>query len=405
MRKVTVVAILTFMLLAGCKDGSLLPPRREIDELNIIRVIAVDKCKDPDLIKVTVTSKKEGQAGGGGGGGDSGGSSEQIIVLSLEDKTVLSAVKQFHTYINKQVFWGHTDFYLIGEEAAKEDIVRYLDFLSRDHDFRLDSTVYITSGNAGDFLERSNVPGYFLADYLKSLSNKISLTSTSSKMKILQLMGELDENKTFGIAIPMIKLIGEKARTKGGQNRLLEDIDVDGYGVVKDFKLVDFVHKPDSRGYNFISNNINSGVIQIKDQEGKNIGMDIVGGETKISSKVEAGHLARVEISTKLETNIDEVQTRENILKEDTLHYLEQQESNVIKEEMMKCIQLAQDRNADFLGIGRAVNFKHPILWDKIKDQWNEIFPKLEITVKVESHINRTYDIKEPNGYKAGEKR
>lgn len=397
------VLVLIIILLTGCTDGSFLPPRKEIGDLNIIDAIAVDKCEEPDKIKVTVTSKK--QISGGGDSSEGGGSGEQIIVLSAQDRTILSAMRQFQTYTNNQTFWGHTNFYLIGENAAKDDITKYLDFLCRDHDFRLDSSIYITLGQAGDMFEKSNIPGFFLPDYLKGLSDKASLISETCKLRILDLMSELDENEIFGIAVPAIYLTEDIIRIKGAENQLEKDVGISGYAILKDFKLIDFLDIPNSRSYSFVTNKIKTGVIELKDQEEKNIGMDILGAKTKIVPIVKEGHLLRIDIKTKKETNINEVQTRRNIFQDETLCFLEQQQSEIIKKGIEECVQKAKDLNADFLGIGKAVKYRHPVLWSRMEYEWNEIFPQLDVSVTVESHINRTYDIRESNGYKDGEKR
>ncbi len=400
-KKITVIMLL-ILLLTGCSDGQPFPLRKEIDELNLIRVIAVDKSEVPNHIKVTVTSQKAAGGGGQSGTGEAGGGNEQVIVLSAMEKTVQAAVRHFQTYTNKHVFWGHSSYYLIGEDAAKEDIVKYLDFFARDHDLRPNSEVYIIYGQAGDILEKSNLPGFFIADFLESLSENTEYLATSGSLQVLQLMIELDENRIFGIAVPMLSLDGELTKAKGTQHPLTKGVRVEGYAVIKDFKLVGYMNQSDSRGYNFIKNEGYKASIDITDRDGENVGMEIMRVRTKIIPREENGQLVGVRIISRIEANIDEVHTKRDIFKEDSLKYLEQQQSEVVKKEMESSVKLAQKLNADFLGIGKAVHQKHPVLWERMKDRWNELFQELDIEIEVESHINRTYDIREPNGYRAG---
>ena len=403
MKKKITVTMLSILLLTGCRDGQFLPMREEIDELNLIRVIAVDKSEVHNQIKVTVTSQKAaGDSGGQSGEGEASSGNEQVIVLSSMEKTVQAAIRHFQTYTNKHVFWGHSNFYLIGEDAAKEDIVKYLDFFARDHNLRPNSEVYIIYGQAGDILERSNLPGFFIADFLESLKENKKYLATSGSMEVLQLMVDLDENRIFGIAVPTLSLDGELTKAKGTQHPLTKGVRVEGYAVIKDFKLVGYINQSDSRGYNLIKNEGYKAAFDITDQEGEDVGMEIMGVQTKIIPRVENGQLVGVRIISRIEANIDEVHTKRDIFKEDSLKYLEHQQSEVIKKEMENIVKLAKKLNADFLGIGKAVHQKHPVLWERMKDQWNELFQELDIEIKVESHINRTYDIREPNGYRAG---
>lgn len=169
--------------------------------------------------------------------------------------------------------------------------------------------------------------------------------------------------------------------------------------IIKDLKLIDFIHRPISRGYNFIHNKVISGTIDVSDPKGNTVSMEILGSETSIVPKIEGNRLVGVNIKTRFETNINEIHSTENIFKQDTLRFLEQQQSNEIKSEMEKCVEFAKEHKTDFIGIGKKVNLKHPIIWEGLKDQWPLIFANLPVAIEVESKINRTYNIREPNGY------
>lgn len=402
MKKTLCITVLLILLLTGCKDGLPLPPQTEIDDIDLIKVIALDRCDDTRMVKVTVTFQKATAVNSGQEGGARG--NEQVIVLSALNETVQAAIRQFQTYTSNKVFWGHTEFYLIGEEAAKEDIVRYLDFFARDHDFRPNCHVFVTIGIAGDILEKSNLPGFFISEYLESLTENTKLLSKSGSLQMLELIRELDENTTFGLTIPAISLDGELLKSKGTEFPLNKAVLVEGYAIIKDFKLVGFISQSDSRGYNIIKNIAERGMIGITDQSGKNIGVEIIGVSSKTIPVIENGQVTGIRIKTWLETNVDEVHSRKDIFTEDSLAYLEQQQAEVIKKEMETCVKLAKDLESDFLGIGKAVQLKHPIVWNRIKDHWDEIFRELDVKFEIESHINRTYDIREPNGYRAGER-
>jgi len=402
-KRIIIAALIVPLILTGCeKDSRFLPQRVEISDLNLVRVMTVDKSTDGNVL-VTITSKKEGESEGTSGGEGGQVSTEQVIVLSAEGPTVESSVRQFQTFINKRVFWGHCSFFLIGEEAARDDIVRYMDFFVRHHALRMDSIVYVTKGKANEFLEKSNMPGFFIADYLKSLQKDISLVSYSDSMEISDIIDELDENDTFGIAIPALSLEEGTVRAKGLEKGLEKAVKQEGYAIIKDFKLVGFFDPPDSRGYNAINNTLISGFINAKDRSGMSVGLEIIKSVTRIKPVVENGQLKEVRIINHLETNIDEVQSKEDIFQEESIEFLEKQQAEIIKEEMEKCVRLAKETNADFIGVGKEVHLKHPVLWNRIKNQWNEIFPELDIKVEVKTHVNRTYDIREPTGYKGGE--
>lgn len=405
MRKLIFLIVACTVFFTGCKDGSILPKRNEIQRLEMLRVIGLDKSEDSGLLKVTVTSKREE-----GGGGNSGGNGEEkpkqkAIVLTSEGKTMFSAERKFQTYTDKEIFFGHVDYYLFGEDAAKEDFTKYIDFFTRDHEMRLDSLVFIVRGEATQLIKKSSTSDYFIADRLEAISKNAGLLSLSGEMRMLKIMGELDQNDIFAFAIPSIKLIQRKEDISGIERQPKEDLEIDGYGIIKDFKLIGFLNRAIARGYNFIQNKIAAGTIDLIDKTGNSVAMEIMGNSTKIIPRVENAKVTGITIKSVFETNIDEVHSREDIFTEDILHYLEQQQSEQIIKDMEKCVEYAKENKADFLGIGKAVNLRHPIIWERIKDQWPAIFKDIPIMIKVESKINRTYDIQEPNGYRAGGKR
>jgi spore germination protein KC len=134
MKKLFTVIILLFSLsnLTGCKAG-FLPQRREISDLQLVQVIGADKSVDnPDSSMLTIASKKLTDGGGqdstGSGGEGRSSKGEKAQVLTSEGKTIFDAARNIQTHSDKTIFWGHTDYYLIGEEAAKESINKYIDF-------------------------------------------------------------------------------------------------------------------------------------------------------------------------------------------------------------------------------------------------------------------------------------
>lgn len=409
MRRIIIPAVMIILFSTGCKDGTLLPKGIEITDLEMVRIIALDRGKAPDAVKVSIMAR--GQEGGnaesgGDGKGEGQRSKLEAIILTAEGKSVLDTVRNFQTYTDKQMFLGHIDFYLIGEEAARENLSKYVDFISRDDEVRLNSTIFIVEGPAGKILEISNASDYFLPERLKNLSQNISLLSISSKMKLLDLIGRLDENGTFGIAVPCIRQTVFEKQQENGEIGLKNEFTLDGYAIIKDLKLVGFIHCPVSRGYNFICNKVFSGTIDLSDPEGNTVTTEILGSRTSIVPRIKGNRLVGVDIRTQFETNIDEVHSTEDIFREDTLRFLERQQSDRIKDEMEKCVEAAKEYKTDFIGIGEKVNLRHPILWKGLKEQWPLIFADLPVTVEVESRIDRSYNIREPNGYtKEGGKR
>lgn len=379
-----------------------LPSRREIDEMELVRVVGIDKSPtDPEMIQLSVASKEQSTAGSRGGEASSG-KPKSFLFLS-EGTTAFDAARTIQTHTDKKFFWGHVDFVLIGEDAAREDMGKYLDFFSRDGELRLDTRVFLVKGtSARELLEKVSGSEVFVADQLKSLEKNVELLSVSEPMELIELMEELDKGHSAGV-VPSLFLTEHPGEHKGSSEGKTQNIELDGYAVIKDFNLVDFIESPYSRGYNFIKNKAHSMAIEIEDPAGKAIALELINSRTRIIPEFEGGQLKKVVFETIFSSNIDEVHSRADIFNEETLTWLEERQSQKIKEEMEYVIALAQKNKADFLDLGHVINMKHPYKWHAIEEQWNKIFPDLKMDVKVKSKIMRTYDIKEPIGYKGGQ--
>ena len=394
-RKLIIFTIVLTISLSGCGKG-ILPNRMEISDLMMISAAGVDKDpNDPNNICVTIISKKNSDGQNGKSAGGEG--SAKSVILSNEAETFNKAIHDFQTSSDKQMFWGHVEYYLFGEEAAKDGIAKYLDFLARDHEIRGNARIYVIEGTtAKEFIEKSSTGEYFMPDRLKAIGENSRQVAGSQELELFQFMQWLN-NKYSCAAVPSLNLKPKTKEKKEGEESAM-DIDLGGYSIFKDLKLVSTIDKQMTRGENFLLNRVITGVIQVKDPEGNMVGLEIIDTNTKIKPKFEKGELKQINIKVKLSSNIGEVHSTSSIFTKDIINFMTNEQSKVIKDEIEKVISRAKENNTDFINIANVIETKHPVKWVKYKDRWDQIFPELPIIVDVESKINRTYDIREPNG-------
>lgn len=410
MKKVLIIAVvfIIFLNLAGCAGSNILPNRREIEDLELVRAIGVDKSPtDPEKIMLTMTSKKPKESGaaesGGGGGGGTSNTKKNARVLTSEAVTIINAGRQFQTYTDMQIFWGHTKFFIIGEEAARENIIKFIDAFTRDNDARLNSKIFVVKGGtAKEVLEQSNTGDFFVPDRLESMGHNTGFLSISGEVQVMDVMRQLDKHCSTAY-IPTL-FLSERKSKEDTPRMPLKDMELEGFSIFKNFKLVGFTNRNESRGFNFIRNKVTSGIIEVKDPVGQTAALEIINSETSITPQFEGDTLNGILVKTRLASNVNEIHSTFDIFKDPILDNLSMQQSNIIKSDIEGAINIAQKYNTDYLGISDIVYHKHPIKWLSLKDKWDTIFPDLKFTVQVESKINRTYNIREPNGSKAGEK-
>lgn len=391
--KAFVVAAVLTALLSGCTN--LFPERTEIDDLLIIDVIGLDKdAENPDKICMTVLSKKKAETPGGESGA---AQSSKNIILSSNAATSIQAARNFQTSLDKKVFWGHVEYYLIGEAAAREGINKYIDLLTRDHEMRGNSKIHIVEGtSAKEFIEKSGTGEYYLLDRLDAIGKNAELITGASEVELVEFMLWLNSEYMCAV-LPTIKLKPREGGKKEGTEPPM-DIDLGGYAVFKDLKLVSILDRRMTRGKNFLLNKVKSGIIEVKDPDGNVVGLEIIEGGASIKPVFEKDELKEVKVSAELTSNIDEVHSTSLFFEKDVLKHLSEEQSKIIKGEIEGAIAYAKENNTDFVDIANVIETKHPIKWLKYKDRWDEVFPNLQVNVEVVSKINRTYDIREPSG-------
>ena len=437
-RYLQIILVGFFILsLCGCDGGGFFPQSREISDIVIIRIFAVDKL-DNGNVRVTVSGKSDSASSSSG---EEGKSSEQkqAFLLSCEDKTVSAATRGLQEYSDKALFWGHVDVCLIGEDAAKENIREYMDFVSRDSKFRLNANIFVTRGQAFDFLVEANTDQYYLPDYITNIAASMTTISQNFELRVLGLLTTLENSYVSSSVVPTLATGDQKddqesldqaqedqqpqenplesdgegqseqedsdetqKDTQGQEKKLKQSnaltrpiVRIDAYAIINEWQLVGFIEKEQMRGYNFIANKIESPIVQLYEPSGKYAALEITGGSSKIVPKIENGDVTGATIDLKTYANIDEVKSPEFELIEGTIHFMEEGLIEEITAEIEAVIALAKHYRTDFLGISNAIMHKHPKLWDQIKDNYDELFQNLDITVQANANINRTYDIRD----------
>lgn len=395
MRKASIPVLgLLIMFLFGC-SSQIKPLSIEINKLNLLSAVGIDKgLKDPNNIRITVISKKKTDEKSGK---STTKKDSTASIYSNEAPTLLESQRVFQTFSDKLMYWGHIEYFLISEEAAKDGIAKYIDFFTRDFAFRESAKIYIIKGStAEEFIRQSSTGDYFMPDRLKTIGDNCNFFSGCQDLTILEFMQWL--NNKYSSAIAPVLYLKSKENLIADETKPMQEIRTYGYAIFKNLKLVTTIDEIKARGEDFLLNTIISRAIKVKDSSGNMVGLDLLESKTKITPVFNKGIIKEIKVKVKLSSNIDEVHSTSLKINRETVDYLSNEQSLVVKNEIESVIKTAQEYNCDFVDMANVFSTYHPILWRRHKDKWEEIFPNLLISVEVESKINRSYNIREPNG-------
>ncbi|UPG65796.1 Ger(x)C family spore germination protein [Metabacillus endolithicus] len=191
-----------------------------------------------------------------------------------------------------------------------------------------------------------------------------------------------------------IEIIGDPKSGHTQQN--LETIDPTAYlkysglAVIKNDKMVGWLNQEESKGYNFIMDNVKNTVSDVTcPKEGK-FNFEIIRSKTEVKAMLE-NETPKIEISIKSEGNVGEVKCDIDLTKQQTITELEK----AIEKDFINLVETAikkvkEDYSTDIFGFGDAVHRADAKAWKTLKSDWNEKhFSDLEVSVKADVKIRR----------------
>jgi spore germination protein KC len=384
-RKLSLLLLFILLLLpvVGCWS------RRELNDLAIVVGMGIDK-KD-NIYKVSIQIVNPEQLVGTKAIGDR----PPVTVFESSAVSVSEALRDVITKISRKPYFSHLRLLTIGENLAREGIGQTLDFVSRNQEFRSDfAIVIIKGGEAKDAL-------LVLTPLEKIPANKLFLSLQKSQDEwaptrltaIDELINDLIiEGKQPVVAGAMD--IGSKQAPD--TNKIIQHIEPTnvvkfvGLSVFKGDKLIGWLNKEDSKGYNYILNHVHQTVGHIDCPRGGTLSLESLRTNAKIKATVIRG-TPRIHVDLEGESNIVEVNCHIDLTKPENIREIEEISSQTLKERMEGVIHKVQRKyKSDIFGFGEAIYRAHPNVWSKLSKDWDDHFANLEVDVSVAIKVRRS---------------
>lgn len=373
-------------LLTGCWS------RKELNEIAIVTALGIDKSEDGYIISVQIINPGEIA------GKTSTGRTE-VVRFTANAGTVFEALRELTTDVPRKLYLAHLREVVIGEPLAKEGIGKVLDFLSRDHELRTDFYLTVAKGSpASEILNVQTALEKIPANKLFSaLENSEKNWARTKTVKLDELIDSIVSNGKEPV-ITGIYVYGD--HEAGGDFTNVQNVSpniglrINQLAVFKKDKLIGWLNEDASKGFNYITDNIKSTVVNVPCQNGK-VSIETVRSKTSVEGKIENGK-PKIHITINSEGNIGEVQCEIDLSNQESLHKLEEEYQNNIKDKVEEAILNVQEEyHSDIFGFGEVFHRSDPKAWKRYEQNWDEEFSNLEFTVQVEGKIRRLGTITE----------
>ncbi|WP_339245763.1 Ger(x)C family spore germination protein [Paenibacillus sp. FSL R10-2796] len=375
------VLILMQIFVTGCWS------RRELNDLAIAVGIGIDKIGDQYQVSAQVVLPSQIA-------GSKGGSPQAPVNLyKATGNTVYEALRKITTVSPRKIYISHLRILVLGEDLAKEGINDVLDFMSRDTDTRNDYFIVVAKdAKAEDALKiltsLEKIPAVRLFSSLESSEKNWAPTSTVTLGTLITELVSKGKNPVLtGVVIEGSVDVGETPNNVETVDSPTE-LKYSGLAVFKEDKLIGWLNPEESKVYNYLTNKVESTVFYIQCPEGKKVSLDVFEARSKMKGSI---HNEKPEISIEqhIESDIGEVQCRNLELTDTkTITELEQIANKKVQNLFKTTIKKVQNEyKSDIFGFGEIIHRSNPQAWKKLRNNWDETFVNLPISVKMDIKI------------------
>jgi spore germination protein KC len=365
--------ISSLLFLVGCWD------RTEINDIGIITATALDYANEEELeltVEIVIPEAmsaaiKEGSNGGG----------RSTFVESAKGVTLADARSKLQSKIARTLFWGHNEATVIGKRLAEQGIREHIDFFARMPETRLRNVVYVSEDEAKEVI--SSLP--HLEDTAAETLRELSEFKSGLNINMKDLFQML-KSETGQTVLPLIRVEASNGQGKVKDKRQLN---MNGAALFKGDKLIGTLDQGETRGLLWVRNEIKEATVtlDVKDGEGK-ISMEMIRSSTELEPRIENG---RWKMKLKIVTVDDIIQNTSTLDLRNPMfiQQIRQQAKKDIENRVAGTILVAQEKKLDVLRFGESFRRKYPKEWQQAKDNWEEIFPNIEVDYDITVRILR----------------
>lgn len=359
-RKLSIFLLLIF--LSGCWG------KIELPEVSIVSGISIDKKASGEFEVTTQTILPLAVKGHKPKG---------FITRSSSGLTIFEAIRNFIFEMGRKQLWEHVDALIISSETAQNNLLTVTDFFNRDHEPRPTILCLISKGQAKDILEiESDIYPIPTIAISKAIESQEAL-SQAPNIELKDLMRLISDPYQD----PYLPIIHKKE----------DNFVILGTAIFKRDKMIGEITPKETRSMLRVLGEVKGGLqvinlAQEDEEQPQYASIEIKKSQAKIEAKVEENK-PKIKIMIKEKGVIGDInqplELNQNSLKEIETIY-----AQTIKEEIEQMIDKIQKQyKSNVLNFTGAVRRADKQYWKNYKEQWEEIYPILEVEIDVETEI------------------
>ena len=379
-KKILMLLLVCLLLLnTGCWD------KQDIEERALVLGIAFDKPPEEELARqrenasepehfsprysITYIHPLASTVVGKGAGEDTFSS------MTITTRSPKEAEREMNTRIDLQLFFGHTDLILFGEDVLKNEeyMKEMMDYLHRNQNINWDAKVAVVQGRAKDVFEMKPTGANLLVPYVVGIMENRRVSSRVSHVTLTQMLTELGQRGT--VVLPKINL---------GK----DEVKVEGAAIIQNFKFRGYFTGQEARSLMFLKGTLQGGGIVTK-YEDTLISYTI--GNSKLEKKLKTTEDGlQMIFKLRTEGQLDEGTYNLDLMDDKLIKTMEKSVAEEITKDAMETIKkLQREYKADVIRVGSYIQKFHPKIWKQVEKDWEEVFSSMDIQVQTDARIRR----------------
>ncbi|RKD22032.1 germination protein, Ger(x)C family [Caminicella sporogenes DSM 14501] len=377
-KRIFIVVFIVVFLLTGCWDAI------EIDERAFITAIGWDKYKGDkeeqdkgyksvkNRYVMTVTYPNVSVIAGKGEGDPS-------YIISTICSTPSDGKQQANIRNNKNFYINHAKVVLVGKELAEDEKLmrEIIDVFQRS--VYINRKIYFcyTPGKAKDILMMDTKKNMDIGLFIEELMEKEMISSRRARADFNKMVIDLKESNAA--MIPQI------IASKGGELKVL------GTAVLKGNKVVGTLNGIETRDILILK-----GRAKVVDYDIKVGDLVIIIEQMSINSKMKVHENSEGKIIINFDIRAEGIVLQHDFKYAGRLmdaHYIEkinkEAEKQIVEELKRTFKRVQKEYKVDLFKAGEYLRKHEPKTWDKVKDNWEEVYANAQVNINFDMNIRR----------------
>ncbi|MFZ5627267.1 MAG: Ger(x)C family spore germination protein [Bacillota bacterium] len=319
--------------------------------------------------------------------------------ISSGGETTFEAIRHLIMATGAKLFFSHMQVLIIGEEAARDGIEKYIDIFSSDQEFRATPYVLVARGRAQQVLHDAPPYAPLPATFLKDQVEKVAFgTSATIKMKMGDFFAALASQ---GAQAPLAAVIEPMTWQKYSKQVLgleeeargqLEPEKIPymaGTAFFRGTRLAGWLDAKETRGVLWVKGKVESGIIVVPQPGGGKISFEIIRLEKRKLTTDWRGDRPFFRLELEVEGNIGDKSGFTNPATGPNLRKLEQSLRAAVADEIERAWLKQKKYRVDLFGLGAVLAAERPQAWERVRKRWEVVMPAAELEMDIKVDIRR----------------